>query len=841
MSLENDDKFVLALILFCKLSIMRSSKQFIFILLSFTFFLAQSNAQTVVSGIVFDFKTGEPLPFVNVVFQHSTVGTITDVNGTFHIRTQNPTDTLIATSLGFKIQKLPVKKNASQTKNFYLHADLLSIEEVVVTPGENPAFEILRQIKKRKKANNPDRFAAYQYKAYNKLRLDLNNIDDNFRNQRLFKQFQFVFENVDSSEMFGKNYLPILISESVSSYYYQKSPSIDKEVIEAFKVSGIENNTISQFSGKMYQKLNVYDNFITLFEPGFVSPIADFGKMYYKYYLEDSSYIDDSWCYKIAFKPKRSQERTFFGYFWVADTSWAIKKIQLRVSKDVNINFMNDLVAITEFQKLNDSIWFIKQEDLLIDFNLTDQTYGFFGRKQARYSDVILDKPVPKEVKQLLTNTHIVEDSISRSDEYWDNNRLIELDQEEEGIYEMVDSVKQVPMFKTIYSFIELLIEGYYAFGPIEIGPYYTAYSHNPIEGHRFRIGGRTNREFSDKYRFGGHIAYGTHDEEFKYGVNAEVLLDKNPRRVVDISHSYDMHQLGKSQNAFLDDNIMATLLRRRPNYKLTPVRKYTVGYEHEWFQGFSNKISLSHETVYSTEHVPFSFLNEENISETVNSLSTSEITLNFHFAYKEKFLLGHFERRSLGTKYPVFDLDITYSPTGLLDNKYEYIKLKAQLKDKIEINPFGFTRYWLTAGKIFGEVPYPFLELHEGNETYAYDIYAFNMMNYYEFASDEYISIAAEQHFQGFFFNKIPLLRKLEWREVLSAKAIAGTLNEENKNLMLFPEGLNGLSKPYLEAGLGIENIFKLFRIEATWRLSYLDNPDIQIFGARAMLQLTF
>lgn len=812
-----------------------------YLLLLLVFLSFKTYSQTIISGTVYEAETNEPLPFVNVVFKHSTVGTITDVNGTYHIRTNQPSDTLIATSLGYSAEKVKVVKNTSQTINFRLETSVLAIEEVIVTPGENPAFQILREIKSRKKNNNPDRFESYQYKTYNKLRLDLNNIDDEFKNQRLMKQFQFVFDHMDSSEVFGKNYLPILISESVSNFYFQKNPSVDKEVIEAFKISGIENNTISQFSGKMYQRLNVYDNFITLFEPGFVSPIADFGRMYYKYRLEDSANIDDSWCYKISFKPKRTQERTFYGYFWVADTSWAIKKIQLRVSKDVNINFMNDLVAINEYQKLNDSTWFLKQEDLLIDFNITDKTYGFFGRKQAIYDEIELDKPVPAEISKLLTNTYVVEDSLSRDDSYWNENRLVELDTQEVNVYQMVDSVTKVPMFNTIYGLIELLVDYYYVVGPLEFGPYYTAYSYNPIEGHRFRLGGRTSKNFSTKYRLGGHIAYGTLDQKVKYGLNGEIMFDRNPRRRLEVSNFNDMRQLGKSQNAFLDDNILSTILRRRPNYKLTPVEQYNIEYEHEWFQGFSNTLKLTHQTIFSTEYVPFTYLNDEGLYESLSSLSTTEVSLNFHFSYKEKFLLGKFERKSLGSKYPSLDLDFTYSPEGFFDNKFEYYKLRAQISDKIEINPFGHTRYWLTAGKIFGEAPYPFLELHKGNETYAYDIYAFNMMNYYEFASDEYISLALEQHFQGFFLNKIPLLRRLEWREVVSGKAVTGRLSNANKNLMVFPDDLNELTKPYVEAGVGIENILKLFRIEATWRLAYLKNPNIQIFGLRAMMQLTF
>lgn len=798
-------------------------------------------SQTTVTGIVFDLNTGEPLPFVNVVFMHSTVGTITDINGAFHIKTNSPTDSLVATSLGFAAKKTKVKKGVSQTINFHLTANKHAIEEVIVTPGENPAFAILRKIKANKPNNNPERYKSYQYKAYNKLRLDFNNIDEAFKKRRVLKQFQFVFDHVDTSEMFGKNYLPILISESVSKYYYQKSPSVDKEVIEAFKISGLENNTISQFTGKMYQRLNVYDNFVTLFEPGFVSPIADFGRLYYKYYLEDSAYIDDSWCYKLAFKPKRTQERTFYGYFWVADSSWALKKIQLRVSKDVNINFMNDLVAINEYAKVNDSTWFLKQEDLFIDFNINDKNYGFFGRKIAVYDDIKLNAPIPETVKKSMTNTIIDEDDLDKTEDYWASNRMQELNSQEEDVYEMVDSVTQVPMFKRLYGFAELFLNYYYVLGPIELGPYYTFYSNNPIEGNRFRFGGRTSKNFSTKYRFGGHIAYGTNDNKIKHGANAEVMFNRNPRRRMMVSHSNDMRQLGKSQNAFLDDNIMATLSRRRPNYKLTPVEQYNFTYEHEWFQGLSNTFSLTHQTIFATNYVPFEFAGTDGQNRKLNSLSTTELNVNFHFAYQEKFLLGKFERKSLGSRYPTLDIDVTYSPIGYFDNDYEYWKLSAQLSDKVEINPFGHTRYWLRAGKIFGAVPYPFLELHDGNETYAYDIYAFNMMNYYEFCSDQYVSLAAEHHFQGFFFNKIPLLRRLEWREVVSAKSVVGTLSQSNRDEMLFPLNLNGVSKPYIEAGMGIENIFKLFRIEATWRLSHLNNPDIQTFGLRAMIQLGF
>jgi hypothetical protein len=818
-----------------------SQRSYILLAVFLFFGVAVNGQKTVVRGSVIDASTGEPLPFANIVYSHSTAGTISDFNGNFFIESTSATDTLVASSLGYIPEKLAVRKAVQQNLFFALQPTTLSIEEVVVRPGENPAFEILRRISANKPKNNPDRFGSYQYKAYNKLRLDLNNIDDNFKKQAFIRKFQFVFDYMDTSEVFGKNYLPILMSESVTHFYYRQNPQVEREIVEAFKISGIQNNTISQYSGKMYQRLNVYDNFMTLFEPGFVSPIADFGRLYYKYTLEDSAMIDDDYCFKISFQPKRKLERTFYGYFWVADTSYAIRKIQLRVAKDVNINFLNDLVAINEYKKVNDSTWFLSSEELLLDFYVTDFTSGFFGRKSSVYTDIKLDQPIPDSIDNYRSDVIADQESIKREDDYWEENRLAELTGEEAGVYQMVDSVTQVPAFERIYSLVEMLVDYYYVVGPFEIGPYYTLYSHNPVEGHRFRLGGRTSNNFSTKLRLGGHLAYGTTDEEFKYGLGVEYMFRTNPRLYAGIWHYHDVRQLGKSENAFLDDNFFANLLRRNPNNKLTLVDQYNAFLEREWYQGFSNTLEVRYQTIYATDYVPFEMFGEGGEPVSVRDITSTEITLKTHFAYREKYLLGKFERSSLGSRYPALDLDLTYGPKGFLNSDYEYFKIKLQISDKLETNPFGYLRYRLTGGKTFGTLPYPLLELHEGNETYAYDPLAFNMMNYYEFVSEEYITLSAEHHFQGFFLNKIPLMRWLGFREVATGKVLMGNLSDRNTQVMAFPAGLTKLSEPYYEAGIGLENILRIFRVDAMWRFSYLGHENIQAFGLRATMQLTF
>ncbi len=796
--------------------------------------------KTVVSGHIVDDETGEAIPYVNIGYLHSLTGTISETDGSFFLSTTRATDTLMVSSLGYEVKRLPIRIGTTQNIEIRLVPKSIALDAVVVKPGENPAFRILKKINEHKKQNNPDRLSDYQYKAYTKLRLDMNNIDQNFKDARLLRDFGFVFDYMDSSEVFNKNYLPLLITETVSKLYRSKNPPVNREVIEAFKISGIENKTVSQYTGKMYQHLNIYDDFILFFDPGFVSPIADVGRLYYRYLLEDSASIDGTWCRKISFRPKRKQERTFHGFMWVADTSYAIKKVQLRVSADVNLNLLKDMVATYEYDRINDTTWFLTSEDLIIDFNLAEKTYGFFGRKTAVYDSIYFDRMVPEPVKKMTTDTHLLENKLDREDDFWDTNRKAELTSEDSRIYTMVDSVKQVPLFKTINTMVNMVATYYLVTGPVEIGPYYTTFSSNVIEGPRLRLGGRTSNAFSTKIMPGGHIAYGFKDEKFKYGLYVTYMFNTNPRRTSTVSYFHDIRQLGKSENAFLDDNYLTSILRRNPNYKLTMVDQFSAHYEHEWALGFSNTLKVMRQKIYPTVHVPF---DDIMLTDTLDHgpITATEITLSTHFAYREKFVWGMFERRSLGSKYPTLDLDLTYGPKGIAGSQYDYWKIRLKISDKMETNPFGYLKYRITAGKIFGTLPYPLLKLHEGNETYAYDPLSFNMMNYYEFVSDEYLSFFAEHHFQGFFLNRIPLLRRLHWREVVGCNILLGNLSDKNKNVMAFPDGLSGLHEPYYEAGAGIENIFKLFRVDAIWRFSYLDHPNISPFGIRATMQFSF
>jgi hypothetical protein len=773
-----------------------------------------------------------------VSFKGSTVGTITDFEGRFFLETRTADDSLTISFVGYQPHTVSIKKGAYQEFNIELQPDSYLIDAVVVKPGENQAHPILRNIIAKKEMNNIENLESYAYESYNKIQIDINNVEEERKDRKIFKQFQFVFDHVDTNTITGKTYLPIFITEAISDYHYQKSPKVEHERIKASKISGINNESVSQFTGKIYQNINIYDNYINIFDQGLVSPISDNGLFYYKYYLIDSAYIDNSWCYQLSFKPKRRQEPTFTGDFWVENNTWAIVKMQLRLSSGVNLNFVNDMVANVDFQLVNDTLWFPLRLKLFVDFNLTEKTTGFFGTKSTTYRNVRIGEAIPDSIAKERSNISLESTALEKDSLYWTKSRPFVLTKKEASIYSMVDSVKKVRLYKTFIDILNMFVNYHYTIGLFEFGPYYKTYSFNEIEGTRFRLSGRTSNFFSKKFMVSAFVAYGDKDERFKYGTEAQYVFNKVPRRTLFVGYKKDIEQLGQSPDALNEDNILTSILRRNPNYKLLLVDEYNGKYEHEWFSGFSNSLIFNYKSIYPSNYIEFAPINGSPLLDIITATS---LTINTRWVKDERYVNGEFERVSLGSFYPEFSFDVTGAQKGLLGADHSFIKLHFNIYHKFSVNPFGYMRYIVDAGKIFGAVPFPLLKLHEGNETYSFDRYAFNMMNYYEFASDQYASLFVEHHFQGLFLNHIPLMRKLKWREVVSGKALIGSISNTNKNVLEFPIGLNSVSKPYFEAGVGVENIFKVIRVEALWRLSHLDNTNIEKFGVRVGVQIIF
>jgi hypothetical protein len=796
-----------------------------------------------IMGTVTDAATGEPIPFANIYFKGTTIGVTSGFNGEFSIESARATDTLIASYIGYHSARIPVKTRGFQTVEFRLERQNIELSEVVIIPGENPAEVILKRVIRDKTLNNQEEYDRYNFEAYNKIEFDANNISDKFKERRILRPFDFIFEYMDTSTINGKSYLPIFISETISRNYFRKEPRSNKEVISANQVSGIKNASVSAFLGDIEQKINIYDNYLTIFQKNFVSPVANFGLMYYRYYLVDSTWVNGRWSYEIMFKPRRKQELTFVGSFWVDQETNALARVDMRMVDDANMNFINDLVLRQDFERIEGKYWMKTREHMVADFNVVEDTraiLGFFGHKTTTYRDFRFGDVSDDRVHASPINIIIENDALDKDEGYWDSSRHDTLSADEQKIYHMIDTLSSLPVFNTYVDIIKMITTGYYIHRNFEWGPYMSIASFNTLEGIRFRVGGRTSNDFSKRVMFDAHLAYGTEDREFKYGAGLLYMVSKNPRRTLAASYSYDIEQLGQSQNAFREDFLLAALLRRRPMDKLSKVQEIASAYEHEWFNGFSNTFRFTRRNIFAVGGNDFRFPVAEG--ELVKSnLLTTEVGLRTRMAYKERFVMGEFERVSLGARYPILDIHYGLGIKGLMGGDFNYHRLQVSVRHWFNVGAFGWSKYILEAGRIWGELPYPLLKIHEGNETYSFDEYSFNMMNYYEFISDKYFSAYYTHHFLGLFLNRIPLMRKLKWREVGFVNTVVGGVDEKTLNFAGFPDKVYVLKKPYVEAGAGVENIFKVVRVDFIWRLSYLDHPGARIFGVRASLQFDF
>lgn len=800
-------------------------------------------AQYTIRGKVFADGSKEALPFVPVLIKGTTIGAQTDFDGNYVIATTQLGDSIIASYVGYKRLARAINKNATTQEINFALADVggIALDEVVVNAGENPAHRIIRNCVNNKVINNRNNLIAYEYETYNKLEFDLNRIPKEMREKKILKPIAFVFDNVDSTFSDERPSLPFFIIENLSQFYYKSSPKRKKEVVIASKITGIENASVSQVLGDMYQNVNIYDNNILVFNKQLPSPISENALFYYKFFLQDSAFENNQYIYHLTFKPKRTQELSFTGNIWIADTTWGVKRLEMSLPKNANINFINTANIIQEF-KYTDSTWTLVKDRLVIDFAPTKKAIGFYGRKTTSYKKILLNQPKEDKFYEFGDKIVVEEEALKKSDEFWALNRHDSLTLREQKIFKMIDTIQSLPIYQTWVDIFYLLVAGYKKFNNFEIGPYSNLVSYNKIEGLRLRFGGRTSETFSKWYELNGYVAYGLADEKWKYALGFKSFLTKKPKRqIVGMNYRSDNEILGQSTNGFSQDNVLASFFRSSPLTNLTRVSSVQGYYEREWFPGLITKMSLIGRqfSTLGTNH--YLYPKDDGSIGIRDDINNTEARINVRFAWKEKYVGEGFSRLSIGTTWPIVQVNYSKSLQNAFKGEYDYHKLVVNVSDRLRITPIlGYTDFMIEGGKIWGVVPYPLMELHAGNQTYIYDYTAFNMMRYYEFASDEFISAALFHHFEGLFLNKVPLLRRLKWREVATVKAVWGSVNQKNRNTLIFPATLTALNNgPYVEASAGIENIFKIFRIDAFWRLNYRFERPIDNFGIKFGFQL--
>lgn len=823
-------------------------KQVFLILLIFIPLLSFAQ-KTKVEGIVLDGLTGEPMPYVSVHFQDSKIGTLTDSVGRYLLDTYYGTDSLVFYSSGYLKQVVAVKKDQTQEINVTLNIQQSDIEEVVVVAsGEWPSTILHKKVIANKPINDKEKLESYEYEVYNKVEMDLNNIGDKFQERGIVRRLDLVMDYLDSTED-GKSVLPVILSENVSDFYFKNNPKKKKEVIKATRISGMDNIQLNQFMGDMYLDVNIYDNYIQLFNKSFISPVSNSARSFYKFYLEDSTFIDNQWCYKLRFRPKRTGDITFTGEMWIHDTTYAVKRFTADISPGVNINYVQGMYIEHHFDMVAPEVWMLTEEKMIVDLKIARKTevYGFFGRRHSTRKNFKVNEPRPDEFYRSDNTVEMEEGADQRSDEYWAEVRHQPLTQTEEGIDQMIDSLSEVRFFKFLKNMLYFVSTGYYPVKKIEIGNVYNCFSVNPVEGVRTAIALRTSNNFSRKIELGGRIAYGFKDERIKYGLTFRANLSEKKRALLSTYYNYDIEQIGQSSTAASVGSTFGTLLRTGPLDKLTFVQKMGITLEKDvkkdivLYGGIEWKEYVA---LGKANYVRYNDLS--GVYDTINSLRTSEITLRYRWAKDEEFIAGAFDRTSVRSRFPIIAVQGIFGIKDVLGSDYNYQKLDLFIEHTAPIGFFGRIRYGVNAGYIFGTTAYPFLKVHEGNQSYWLYTNAFNKMNFFEFISDRYVTGLLENHWDGLFFDRIPLVKKLKWRLVTTGRIAYGSIDPKHTSEMLLPTFTKQFGNtPYVEVGAGIENIFSVGRIDVFWRLTHLPPgvkvTDISNFGVRVRYALNF
>jgi len=819
-------------------------KKFLLNIVLLVVFTTTVFAQTKVSGVILD-KQNKPIPFANIAFKNSSEGIVSSEEGVFYLESPKTYKTIIVTSVGYSDKEIDLEKAVNYNFRIQLN-EIETLSEVLIYSGktskkDNPALDILRKIWERRRKNGLRLFDQYQMEKYEKIEFDINTIDSAYMKSKLFDGMEFIFNQVDTSKITGKTYLPIFINEALSDVYGDNKLKKIKEKLKANKTSGFNGNQqILAFVNDLYTDFDIYDNHLTFFDKSFTSPLSTTGIDVYNYILRDTAFIDNKKCFNIVFYPRRKNELTFKGDFWVSDTTFAIKKINMAATRSANINWVKDIYIEQEFDVMNDSIFLMTKDYMMTDFalNKKEKSKGVYGKRTSLYQNHKFNEEKPEKFYKEEVN-YLDKEVYNKSDEYWEENRFENLTKDEKGVYKMLDTLQTVKRFQQIYSLVEILDSGYINNGILDYGPIYSFIGQNAVEGLRLRTGVRTYFGPNDPWRLQSYIAYGFKDEKFKYGITGKWMIEPKKRLIISAGNRRDIEQIGASlttTNDILGRSYASSgLLVVGSNDKLTNVNLSNVQVEIEPVKNLTFSTGISYRTLISASP-EFSLDYYTDLSQTTIQSQVKQSEVNFQIEYTPKRIPIAFGVERYNTDSPFTTILLTYSQgfKNLFSSDFDYKKLQLYYKQPIIIGPLGRTDITIEMGKTFGYIPLGLMSIVPGNQSLFRISNTFNNLQFYEFVADQYVTFCWDHDFQGRFFARIPFMRKLNWRENIGFKSVYGTVSNENRIINASGLVYNAPEKVYWEYSAGVGNIFKFFRVDFSWRGNYLKMPDANKFATK-------
>ena len=823
-------------------------------------------SETTIEGIVVDSITGEPMPYVAIFLKGSDRGTMTDDNGKFKITTGVNFISLSVSLMGYDNKEVFVNKGRSNNVVIKIVPTGVALKELVVKPGKekyskknNPAVEFVKKVIKKRDLYDPQNHEYYNYDKYHKLTCGLSGFNPDNKNW-VKKRFNFIYEFMDTSEISGKRILPLSIKEMVSTEHYRLHPKSHKEYIKGVKHAGIDEmfdeESIQRFLEDVFREINIFDNDVTFMQNRFVSPLSHIATDFYKFYLNDTIYVDGVKCIDLSFSPFNPQSFGFNGRIYVVadDTTMFVKKVKMNVPKDINLNYVQKIYMEQDYVKAADGSRLKTKDDMTVEFQVMPGTQELYARRLVIYDNHNFDAPADTKLFNKEGTRVMATDAMYMPEEFWKDNRKAPIKKSENSIKHLLDRLREVPLFYWSEKVIVTLVSGYIGTSKdskFDFGPMNTTISGSTLEGLRLKVGGMTTANLNKHLFARGYAAYGFGDEKWKYSAQLEYSFPEKkyhnnefPIHSVRMLHKYDVDQLGQHYLYTNPDNVFLAL-KRMPDKAVTYKRTSELEYKLETESGFSVAAGFRFDRQEASKFMPF----VDGHGNTYSSYDEASFNVTLRYAPGEKFYQTKTYRIPINLDAPVFTLSHTYAPKGFLGSKYCINKTELGIQKRFWFSAFGYSDVILKAGKIWSKVAYPDLLLPNANLSYTIQPESYVLMSPLEFMNDRYLSWDITYWANGTIFNRVPLLKYLKLREAFSFRGLYGKLGNDNNPLnnpdvLQFPD-LNNSSPmtktPYMEVGVGVDNILTCLRLDYVWRLTYLDRPGIDRRGLRVQLHFTF
>ena len=822
---------------------------YVLLMILFLNFTTAYSQQTIVRGKVTDIDNGRPVPFVSVGFKNTKTGALTDTLGNYQLTTREKVDSIRFSAIGYFPRTFAVKTGAKTELPVSLKSVVVNLSEIRIMADDGPVRRILKKMVEAKKRNNPAKYERDSYRKYTKWEYHLNNVGKKMMDSWAFRNDQSVFKT-DSN---NTRYLPVYFSEQLVYNEFQRNPLKQKSTVLADKTSGVgmlEKFEVTGYTSALDIEVNFYDNFIKLFSQNFVSPLADNGWFYYKYFLADSSFVNGRKYYRIEFQPRRSGDKAFKGFMTTETRHYSLAELDGTLSSTSYLNFLKSMRLKSSYQFVNDSTPFFRKNQIEAVFNYvplrnnpTKKPISLFFTQTAIIDSITVNQP--GDVRLTTNSGHYetikLPDAMDRDLDYWKTHRLEELDPREKQISATIDSISQIGAVQFTNNLARMTLTGYYDLGKFEFGPYPNTINLNKVEGVHLFAGARTSSEISTHYMIWGGLGYGFRNNKWSGMGGYGYKFPSIRHQLFKISYDDKIVRTGENEKILFlyenalsptENNLISQVFTRASLDELFREQKLQGSYEYEWYLGLLNKFSASYISHYSPEFYPF-----KRAGAPVDHVSAFDVTLDTRFSWKEKMIDDKFLRIYMATDYPIIHFAVGGGQVYYSGKQNYYGKIFTTISQYVLLGQTAIN-YAIEGGMYFGKLPYTMLDIPRGNETLGYYTYDFNMLNYLEYVHDKYLHVYLEYHLNGFLFNRVPLLKRIGFREVFSAKGMIGSLSDKNQQIVELPVNITPLSNPYIEVGAGVENIFKFFRVEAIWRLrprSVMGAPD---FGLRATFQ---